>query len=143
MVGFNYRMTDIQAAVGRVQLKRLPGLLERRVSLAAEYFKRLHGLRGLVPPHVPDYARSNFQSFAVRVTPEHPRRRDQIMQDLLEAGISSRRGIMNAHQEGAYPDRPRFRLPHSEAARDNVVLLPLFHEMTNMDVRRVVEVVAP
>ena len=142
-VGFNYRMTDIQAAVGRVQLKRLPQLLDRRVALAAEYFKRLKGLRGLVPPHVPDYARTNFQSFAVRVTPEHPRRRDQIMQDLMDAEISSRRGIMNAHQEGAYRDRPRFRLPHSEAARDNVVLLPLFHEMTVEDVRRVVEVVAP
>src|SRR5262249_43946963 len=54
VVGFNYRMTDIQAAVGRVQLRRLPGLLARRRQLAARYTEALREIPGLVPPYVPD-----------------------------------------------------------------------------------------
>ena len=78
-VGFNYRMTDIQAAVGRVQLRRLPGILARRRELAARYTEALADIPGLEPPFVPEYARTNYQSYAVRVTPRlpaEPRRAD-------------------------------------------------------------------
>jgi perosamine synthetase len=130
-VGFNYRMTDIQAAVGRVQLGRLSDLLVRRVEIAATYTQALRQIPGLVPPFVPDYVRSNFQSYPVRVTPEFPLRRDQLMQALLDRGISTRRGIMNAHQEDAYKDAPATGLPHSEAARDRVILFPLHPQLTH------------
>jgi dTDP-4-amino-4,6-dideoxygalactose transaminase len=130
IVGFNYRMTDIQAAVGRVQLRRLPELLARRRELAANYTVALSAIPGLEPPEVPDDARSNFQSYAVRVTAEYPLGRDELMQALLESGISTRRGIMNSHQEAAYADLECGPLPHSEAARDAVLLLPLHHELT-------------
>ncbi|HXE51982.1 MAG TPA: DegT/DnrJ/EryC1/StrS family aminotransferase [Tepidisphaeraceae bacterium] len=129
-VGFNYRMTDFQAAMGRVQLGRLPDLLARRVQLAQRYTEALQGIRGLQPPHVPEYARSNYQSYAVRVGPQYPLNRDQLMQALLDCGISTRRGIMNSHQEPAYSKTGTFALPHSEAARDNVILLPLHHGLT-------------
>ena len=142
VIGFNYRMTDIQAAVGRVQLGRLPDLLQTRVALAAGYTEALHGIRGLRPPEVPDWARTNFQSYAVRVAPEYPRKRDALMQFMLERGISTRRGIMNAHQEPAYRESGSWRLPHSEAARDEVVLLPLFAGMTQDDQHRVIEALA-
>src|SRR5690242_297616 len=97
-------MTDIQAAVGRVQLKRLPDLLGRRVDLGAAYTRALHDIPGLEPPHVPAYARTNYQSYAVRVTPAYGLGRDALMQALLERGISTRRGIMSSHQEAAYAD---------------------------------------
>jgi perosamine synthetase len=138
-MGFNYRMTDIQAAVGRVQLGRLPDLLPRRVELANAYTKAIRGIRGLQPPHLPEWARSNYQSYAVRVMPEYPRRRDELMQVMLDKGISTRRGIMNSHQELAYASMRHQSLPHSEAARDNVVLLPLFAGMTDGDQARVIE----
>jgi dTDP-4-amino-4,6-dideoxygalactose transaminase len=138
-IGFNYRMTDIQAAVGRVQLGRLPDLLPRRVELANNYTKAIRGIRGLQPPYVPEWARSNYQSYAVRVMPEYPRRRDELMQVMLDKGISTRRGIMNSHQEPAYASMRHQSLPHSEAARDNVVLLPLFAGMTDEDQARVIE----
>src|SRR5947209_15887435 len=64
-VGFNYRMTDVQAAVGRVQLRRLPGLLEKRRALARRYDEALAGLPGLRTPGVPEWARPNYQSYAV------------------------------------------------------------------------------
>ncbi|HEY1377407.1 MAG TPA: DegT/DnrJ/EryC1/StrS family aminotransferase [Gemmataceae bacterium] len=141
-VGFNYRMTDIQAAVGRVQLRRLPGLLAERVRLADEYARALRDIPGLEPPFVPDDARTNYQSYAVRVTDEYPLGRDELMRALLEQGISTRRGIMNSHQEPAYADLPPQNLPHSEAARDGVVLLPLYVGMTPEDVGRVTDALA-
>lgn len=131
-LGFNYRLTDIQAAVGRVQLKRLPAMLERRRELAEQYARGLAGVRGLIAPHAPPYALPNYQSYPVRVTAEYPMSRDELMQALLESGVGSRRGIMNAHQEGAYAGAEHpFPLDESEAARDAVVLLPLFGDMTD------------
>jgi dTDP-4-amino-4,6-dideoxygalactose transaminase len=141
-VGFNYRMTDIQAAVGRVQLGRLADLLPRRVELANRYTKALARVRGVESPYVPEWARTNYQSYAVRVTREYPRKRDELMQVLLDRGISTRRGIMNSHQEAAYASGTAVSLPHSEAARDEVVLLPLFGGMSDAEQDRVIEAVA-
>jgi dTDP-4-amino-4,6-dideoxygalactose transaminase len=131
-VGFNYRMTDIQAAVGRAQLQRLPDILPKRRRLAVRYAEALAGIRGLKAPYIPDYARPNFQSYAVRVTRDYPLTRNELMQALLDRGITTRRGIMNSHQEGAYAAEA-WTLPHSEAARDGVILLPLHTLMTDAD----------
>jgi dTDP-4-amino-4,6-dideoxygalactose transaminase len=131
VVGFNYRMTDIQAAVGRVQLGRLPDLLPRRVALAKAYTDAIRDIPGLHPPHVPECARPNYQSYAVRVTARYPLKRDELMQALLDRGISTRRGIMNSHQEPAYADAAKHDLPHSEVARDTVILLPLHHALSD------------
>ena len=136
LIGFNYRMTDIQAAVGRMQLKRLPELLARRIELAKNYDHALREINGLIPLTVPDYARTNYQSYAVRVTSGFPLSRDALMQHLLERKISTRRGIMNSHQEGAYASQGPYHLPASEFARDNVILLPLFSSMTDDEQRQ-------
>jgi dTDP-4-amino-4,6-dideoxygalactose transaminase len=137
-VGFNYRMTDIQAAVGRVQLRRLPELLAERRRLAAEYTRAVRRIPGLEPPAVPADARTNFQSYPVRVTSRFPLGRDRLMQALLERGVSTRRGIMNAHQEAPYRDLGPHRLPLSEEARDSLILLPLFPGMTAEEQQSVV-----
>ena len=140
-LGYNYRMTDIQAAVGLEQLKRLPALVVRRRALAARYHSLLSAIPGLGIPAEPEWARSNWQSYAVRL----PEGRDQraVMQALLDRGISSRRGVMCAHLEKAYADVPlRFPLPHSEAARDRTILLPLFPQMTQAEQDRVVSALA-
>jgi len=139
LVGFNYRMTDIQAAVGRVQLRRLPEMLKRRVELADNYTRALRQLPGLVPPSVPRHAQTNYQSYAVRVTPDFPLSRDRLMQCLLDRGIGTRRGIMNSHQEAACADLGPQRLPHSEAARDEVILLPLYHGLSDEEQEYVIE----
>ncbi|HEY7314584.1 MAG TPA: DegT/DnrJ/EryC1/StrS family aminotransferase [Gemmataceae bacterium] len=139
LVGFNYRMTDIQAAIGRVQLRRLPGLLEERRRLAENYTRSLAGIPGLEPPFVPPGVRPNYQSYAVRVTPDFLLGRDALMQELLRHGVSTRRGIMNAHQERACADLPPRPLPRSEEARDSVILLPLFAGMTEREQQRVID----
>jgi dTDP-4-amino-4,6-dideoxygalactose transaminase len=138
VVGFNYRMTDVQAAIGRVQLGRLAEILPRRTQLAQRYTAAIREIPGLVPPFVADSTRPNYQSYAVRVEPEYPLSRNELMQYLLEHGVSSRRGIMNAHQEAAYADVPCQPLLHSEAARDQVILLPLFNTLSDDDQERII-----
>jgi perosamine synthetase len=152
LVGYNYRLTDIQAAVGREQLKRLSGFLERRRLLARRYLEELADLPGLTLPVEPPWARTNWQSFCVRLA-DHLDQRD-VMQRLLDLGIASRRGVMCAHREPAYtPDtwtcRPPGRdcectagtcrrLVESERAQDHGMILPLYHQMTDADQDRVI-----
>jgi perosamine synthetase len=131
-LGYNYRMTDIQAAVGREQLKRLPEVVAGRRALAARYQSLLAEIPHLGLPEEPSWAKTNWQSFCVRL----PARCDQraVMQYMLDKGISTRRGIMCSHREPAYRDAPlRFPLPHSEWAQDRGIILPLYPQMTHAE----------
>jgi len=129
MLGYNYRMTDIQAAVGREQLKRLPEIVGQRRELAARYRTLLADIPGLGLPREPEWARTNWQSYCVRLPSDVDQRR--VMQSMLDSGISSRRGIMCSHREDAYKDLPLHHpLPQSERAQDTCVLLPLYPHMT-------------
>jgi dTDP-4-amino-4,6-dideoxygalactose transaminase len=139
VLGYNYRMTDIQAAIGREQLKRLPAIVSRRRELAARYQERLANVAGVRVPHEPEWARANWQSYVVGV---EPGRQQQIMQRLLDAGISTRRGAMNAHREAAYSEgtwRAAGSLLQSEEAQDTGVVLPLFHQLAEADQDRVID----
>ena len=128
-VGYNYRLTDIQAAVGREQLKRLPLLLHERRALAANYRVLLADCEYLELPEEPTHARSNYQSYCVRL--RHPVRQRDVMQWMLDAGVSTRRGIMCSHREPAYAGSQNpHALMHSEQAQDRCVLLPLFPGMS-------------
>jgi dTDP-4-amino-4,6-dideoxygalactose transaminase len=140
--GYNYRMTDIQAAVGREQLRRLPEILERRRALATRYLRLLADVPQIELAREPEWARSNWQSFRVLIHERVSQR--AVMQHMLEAGIATRRGICNAHQEPAYRETPASfrqasRLAASEMLRDRSIILPLFHKMRPDDQERIVE----
>jgi len=136
LLGYNYRMTDIQAAVGREQLKRLPEIVAYRRSLADGYRAMLGNVPGLELPYEPSWARSNWQSYCVRLPEKSVQM--EVMQAMLDAGVSTRRGIMCSHREEAYRDLPiTHPLPHSEAAQDHCILLPLFPQMTEEEQARV------
>jgi perosamine synthetase len=129
--GFNYRMTDIQAAVGREQLKRLPEIVVRRRALAARYHEQLAGWPGIRLPLEPDFARSNWQTYCVVLDAALDQR--AVMQHMLDAGVATRRGVMCAHREAAYPTgtwRAAGALTMSEEVQDRGVALPLYHDMT-------------
>ena len=139
--GFNYRLTDMQAAVGREQLKRLPGMIVRRREQAERYAVLLADIPGVRTPAEPEWARSNRQSYLVRLVGGASRQRS-VMQALLDAGISTRRGVMCAHLEPAFPAGSwraggNQGLPESERAQDECVILPLFHNLTEEDQVRV------
>jgi perosamine synthetase len=131
-VGYNYRMTDLQGALGIVQLQRLNDMLDRRRWLAARYSEQLAQIDWLVPPTVPSGCRHNFQSYMARLTGDSPLGRDELMQELLNRGISTRRGIMAIHREAPYRD-PRWnnQLQQTEYITDNTIILPLFYTMTD------------
>ncbi len=144
-LGFNYRMTDIQAAVGREQLRRLPTTVARRRSLVERYRELLADVPGLGLPVEPAWARTNWQSFCVRLA--EGVNQHAVMQHMLDAGVATRRGVMCAHREAAYQAeawscgegpgacgcdvRTCRRLVESERAQDRAVILPLYHEMSD------------
>lgn len=154
IVGFNYRMTDIQAAVGREQLKRLDAIVERRRARGARYAQALATIEGAHAPVEPEWARTNWQSYPVRLDEGIDQRR--VMQRMLEAGVSTRRGAMAVHREASYPhgswhcgltggtcqhgpSAEQSCLRRSEVAQDTTVVLPLYHQMTDQDQDQVVE----
>ncbi len=135
-LGYNYRMTDIQAAVGREQLKRLPGVVKRRRELVELYRSELADAQWLQVPTEPSWARTNWQSFSVRLPDACDQR--TVMQAMLDKGIATRRGIMCAHREDTYRDAPRpAPLPHSESEQDKRIILPLYGQMSDEDVSTV------
>ena len=140
VLGFNYRLTDIQAAIGREQLKRLPAIVTRRRHLAAHYHAALRDVAGVTVPTEPAWARSNWQSYAIRVRDAQVQR--TVMQRLLDQGIATRRGAMNAHREAAYLPGNWLAAPgglaRSEQAQDTTIVLPLYHQITEEDQTRVI-----
>jgi perosamine synthetase len=148
-LGFNYRMTDLQAAVGRVQLTRLPGIIARRRARADRYRELLADIPGLILPVEPEWARSNWQSFCVRLPAGVDQR--MVMQSMLDNGVSTRRAVMCAHREpafmlhepwscGATPDSGCdhaiglcVRLPESVRVQEDGIILPLFDQMTDSE----------
>ena len=139
-VGFNYRMTDLQAAVGIVQLGRLAAVLERRRDIAARYVAGLSRLPGLRLVSDPPYGTTNFQSFWVEVLPNFGTTRDGLLEKLAEAGISARRGIMAAHRQPAYRwrDSGGGLLQHTERLNDRTLILPVYHELDDDGLDRII-----
>lgn len=140
-VGFNYRMTDLQAAVGLVQLGRLPAIVRRRREIAARYRGAIAGIEGLRAVADPEYGTSNYQSFWVEVGPGYPVDREGLLTALAESGISARRGIMAAHRQPPYRElAEEGSLPVTEQLSDSTLILPVYHQLAAADQDRVVEV---
>ena len=141
-VGYNYRMTDVQAAIGLVQLRRLGDIVTRRRQLAQRYHRLLGQIPGLAMIADPDYGTTNFQSFWVVLPDEFAVTRNELLQRLADAGVSARRGIMAAHLEPAYADRGHgLHLPVTERLSSSSLILPLFHQLTQDEQDQVISVV--
>jgi perosamine synthetase len=129
-VGFNYRMTDVQAAIGLVQLAKLDQMVARRRDLALRYQRLLSAVPGAATAHDPPYGETNYQSFWMLMPEDAPVSRDELLRLLADAGISARRGIMAAHLEPAYEASGHVPLPVTELLTARSLILPLFHQMT-------------
>jgi dTDP-4-amino-4,6-dideoxygalactose transaminase len=140
-VGYNYRMTDVQAAIGLVQLAKLGRQIERRRQLAARYQELLADIPGLVTVRDPGYGTTNYQSFWVQLPDGFPVSRDDLLCMLADAGVSARRGIMAAHLEPAYAGFLCPPLPVTERVTAGSLILPLFHELTEEEQDLIVSVV--
>lgn len=138
-VGYNYRMTDIQAAVGIKQLEKLDWIVEERRKIAHRYQDALKDIPFLRLPTEKEGYRSNYQSFSIYLTKDCPLDRNDIMQKMLDNGIATRRGIMTSHRETAYiSERNNVSLPISEDASDRSIILPLFIPMMPEEMDKVI-----
>ena len=140
-LGYNYRMTDIQAAIGIEQMKRLDDLLARRRAVAARYDAAFCASAQIQTPARPAYAQHSYQSYAIRLRPACRVRRDDVMRELIEAGITCRRGIPPIHLEPLYRGRAHAPLPVTEAVAAESIFLPMYASLTETDQTRVIDVV--
>jgi dTDP-4-amino-4,6-dideoxygalactose transaminase len=143
-LGFNYRLTDIQAAIGLVQLAKLDRYISERSERARWYRERLGGLNWLHLPSEPENGRHAWQSFVARVAPDAPVTRNALMKDLASRSIGTRPGTHAVHDLGYYrhvfgtTDRTA---PVSAACAATTIALPLHNRMTADDYERVADAI--
>lgn len=137
--GFNFRMTDVQAAIGLVQLTRLDAMIARRREIAARYIAAFAALPGVVTATDPSYGTTNFQGFWVLLPDDYRGDQETFLSELLDRGISARRGVMAAHLEPAYSEWKHGPLSNTEHVSRRSVILPLFHEMTEAQIEHVID----
>ena len=129
-LGYNYRMTDIQAAIGIEQMKKLPSILDARKQRARIYDTDLGNIPPIRIPKVPSYARHNYQSYWIELLDSAPVDRNTLMAKLLGKGIATRRGIMAIHREPCYGAYSGMHLPNTDKLTENTLLLPLYPALT-------------
>lgn len=138
-VGYNYRMTDIQAAVGIHQLAKLDWIVGERRKIAKQYQEALSDISFIRVPKEEDGYFSNFQSFSIYLQKDCPVSRNELMQQMLDEGIATRRGIMTSHRETAYLEEAKgLSFPVSEDAADSSIILPLYIPMEQKDIEKVI-----
>lgn len=139
--GHNYRMTDVQAAIGVVQLGRLDELVAQRRALASRYEQGLAAHPWLHTPSIPEGCTPNFQSYAVWLDETAPLSRDDLLAQLAKRDIRAKRGLMLIHREAAYSDlAPICSLPGSELASQRSLLLPLYPSMPHAEQDQILSV---
>jgi dTDP-4-amino-4,6-dideoxygalactose transaminase len=139
-VGYNYRMTDIQAAVGIKQLEKLDWIVQERRKIAEYYLGKLKDVPNIRLPKESPNTYINWQSFSIYLLPSAQISRNELMQKLLDEGIASRRGVMCSHRETAYKEECKFlQLPFSEDLQDNSIVIPLYIPMNLKEIDYIVE----
>lgn len=139
--GYNYRMTDMQGALGIVQLSKLTRIKEQRLAQARLYDGLLADVEEIAPPFVPDYAEPAFSSYCVRVRPGCPVSADEIVRRMAERRVSCRHGIQPLHREPYFANKqPGLRLPQTEAAARETIFLPIFPGLQEEQQHTVIEV---
>ncbi|MFN5295239.1 MAG: DegT/DnrJ/EryC1/StrS family aminotransferase [Flavobacteriales bacterium] len=139
-VAYNYRMTDIQAAVGIQQLAKLDWIVEERRKIAQRYLSELANIECIRLPREEEGYFTNWQSFSIYLKENAPLSRNELMQALLDKGIASRRGVMTSHRETAYKAQcAGLSLPRTEDACDRSIIIPLYVPMKQEDISCVVE----
>lgn len=138
--GTKANMTDLQSAIGRAQLRHLARWQDRRRSLVALYDEMLSGVAGISLPPRPESGAHAWHLYVVRVEPDYPLRRDELVGALDVAGIGTSVHFIPLHQmpyfrevTGCVPGQ----FPAADAAFDTVLSLPLHPSLTRMDVQRV------
>jgi perosamine synthetase len=145
-VGFNLRLSDIQAAVGVAQMGKLDGLLAERRSRGERYSKLLEGIQQIATPNRSgDLSGHTYQSYVVRLTDGDRKRRNSVMSRLAERKIETRPGTHAVHRLGFYAKKYGYKsqdFPNAALSEDTTIALPLFPGITDANQNEVVEVLS-
>ena len=138
-LGFNYRMTDMQAALGLSQLKRLDSLVGRRRENAGFLDEGLREVEGITPPHVPDGVEHSYNQYSILLAGEQGKeRREEFRDQLRERGIETAVYYSRPlHLQPVFAERPQPNLPVSEDLSDRIVSLPVHTGLRAEDLRRI------
>jgi len=133
-LGFNYRLTDLQAALGTSQLKKLDRFLARRNELAVRYREALLGLPVVLPPEAPDGWSHAYHLFVLRVAG-----RRGVYDELRSAGIGVQVHYVPVHHHPIYKEHASVPLPQTDAVYDELLSLPMFPDLTDREQDTVIE----
>jgi len=137
--GYNYRMTDIQAAIGLVQFGKLEIMLAQRAEQARRYCEAIAEIDELDPPYVPGDVTHAYSSYLVHLKPGAPISRDELLRRMAEQKISCRVGIQPLHFEPFYRSEYRdLKLPVTEEVAANTMFLPIYPGLTETEQDRVI-----
>ncbi|KQQ36225.1 UDP-4-amino-4,6-dideoxy-N-acetyl-beta-L-altrosamine transaminase [Duganella sp. Leaf126] len=139
--GFKYNLTDIAAAIGRAQLRKIDRFLARRQQLARGYAQGLAGLPLVLAPDAPAGSQHAWHLYPVRLTPEAPLSRERLIERLSEHGIGTSVHYIPLHRQPYWRDRYQLdpaQFPHAEASYHAQLTLPLYTRMTDADQARVI-----
>ena len=139
-IGYNCRITDIQAAIGLAQLDRIEDILEKRSRVARRYFEAFVDSPFLELPRVEADAEPNWQSFQLRVSDAALLTRNELMDALFDLGVPTRRGVMASHREAPYRGHAG-HLPVTEDAADRCLQLPMHAWLDGSEVDQVIAAV--
>jgi len=144
LLGYNYRMTDLQAAVGVVQLKKLDQFIDERAKWAAWYSEQLKDIPWLTTPRFGSEFKHGWQSYVTLVDEtKAPMPRNEIMEKLQENGISTRPGTHAVHMLNYYSQKYRLKpvdFPGARVANDHSMAIPLHNRMDADDYQYIVDV---
>jgi perosamine synthetase len=136
-VGYNYRMTDIQASIGIKQLEKLDWIVNERRKIAKKYFEGFKDVDCIRLPFENEGKMYNVQSFSIYLKENCPINRNDLMRELLNLGISTRRGVLTIHRETAYYSK-KYNLPISENLSDKSIVIPLYVPMYENEIQYII-----
>lgn len=139
--GFKYNMPDISGALGRVQLRRLPGFLERRQQMAARYLQELRDLPLILPADAPAGETHAWHMFVIRLSDAARLTRDQVIQALSDAGIGTSVHYLPLHRQPYWRDRyglQNEQFPVADDAYERMISIPLYTAMSDDEQGRVI-----
>ena len=139
VVGYNFRLSDVLAAMGVAQMGKLDRLLAERSRLAERYDRAFGDWDEIELPLPPPRAEINRQSYILRLRHATAEERNAVLDHMIAEGIAVRRGLMAVHREACHTDvRKAGSLRQSEQAADQTVILPLFPGLSDEDQSRVI-----
>ena len=137
--GYDYRLTDIQAAVGVAQLRKALRMLEMRAEQARFYDDELRDIEEVLPPYVPPYATHCYSSYCITIPRGTAAIVTGILAHMAECGVSCRRGIQSLCQEPYFRDTyQNVVFPNTDAAAVRTMFLPIFPGLTQKQQMQIV-----